>query len=1007
MKAVGSKKEVWNNRAEKTKNGLTKDCLQLNDKGNVVQKKIKACKPPKKQEGIEPKPRKPNQWLIHLKKFRSENPSMPYKVAMQKAKETYNKGGVRGSVRDDTTEPPETLERKETKPQTATEGDLKPAPKRKAPSRPKAEPKPTPKAEPKPKTKPTPNAEPKYKPKEPSKEDRIKAIVEEWDTPIITTLLYQMDKRTYDAIQGKIKEKLKKKQSVYVNLMMAFTKDYNDKVYEKYGFKGLMEGLVEIITDIYSETTDDDMPDDFIQNPILEGKTDKIPKGSLSRRTMEKIQKGIKKKTEEARKATPEAEPKEYKMWAEVKDKSGLNAPFDEYFTRVRDIKFKQKKTPYGLEFIFKDIDDLELALDATLFYPRLKDDKIFKWSYSSYPWHTEPKSPPKEEPEEKKEKSDSGVYGLDETPEVKKLFSLFKDNYDIDWFVKWSDRKCNENYRKYGACDLTAMEILPMVYLNIKDLKLDNENVVEMDELYPALVLMTNYLLSKTKHNYTPFNSLYYYSGDFRNLPKDILDDISSQYNLKARDLSKWSQMSPSEQKKLIEKYHAEPMQVIQNKDKYIKNPMYEKHGVPHISENKQVVINEKTIKHIESLGVPEKYKEQYEKLKMYNKVSNEPLYIKAKGGETQPKPEPKVEPKEKKEIYAFETDGVYFIKTETDTYYYKVNYVKLKYGKNNKYEGKIIGIVPVRINKKDPIDNFESYAGLEASGDIWEQYIIIDEGLKYDILKKLEAKNEYTGKIEEPTHKPSPKEQSKTKEAPKPEEKKGGKPSEEEPEEKSDGVLTSDEEEFRQKKMKQLDEKIIELDADNSFYTIQRKKLKSKTKLNKKEYIEAFRKLTGTGMRNISSAKIGDIKEFIFKQKKPNGDPITDKDLIDALFMKTADSLDDSIKQNIESIKTMEERLQNYKNLTAKGIQEIKEGYEALQNLRSIKPKSKTYAREELGQLVGKPISRFGVYTDSDLKIATGRGLNIQHVALDRHMQVLQGRHEQHTNSGQYYAM
>ncbi len=38
---------------------------------------------------MEKKERKPNPWLIHVKKVKDENPDMKYSEVLKKAKETY------------------------------------------------------------------------------------------------------------------------------------------------------------------------------------------------------------------------------------------------------------------------------------------------------------------------------------------------------------------------------------------------------------------------------------------------------------------------------------------------------------------------------------------------------------------------------------------------------------------------------------------------------------------------------------------------------------------------------------------------------------------------------------------------------------------------------------------------------------------------------------------------------------------------------------------------------
>ena len=44
--------------------------------------------------GAVKKEKKPNAWLIHVKKHRADNPDMSYKQCLQQAKLTYKKGGA-------------------------------------------------------------------------------------------------------------------------------------------------------------------------------------------------------------------------------------------------------------------------------------------------------------------------------------------------------------------------------------------------------------------------------------------------------------------------------------------------------------------------------------------------------------------------------------------------------------------------------------------------------------------------------------------------------------------------------------------------------------------------------------------------------------------------------------------------------------------------------------------------------------------------------------------------
>jgi hypothetical protein len=81
--------------------------------------------------------KKPNPWIVHLKKVRSENPDLSFKQAIIKAKQTYKKpSGTTGKVSDAKTEPVQELTRGETK-KAKVSKIKKEAPKRKAPKAPK------------------------------------------------------------------------------------------------------------------------------------------------------------------------------------------------------------------------------------------------------------------------------------------------------------------------------------------------------------------------------------------------------------------------------------------------------------------------------------------------------------------------------------------------------------------------------------------------------------------------------------------------------------------------------------------------------------------------------------------------------------------------------------------------------------------------------------------------------------------------------------------------------
>ena len=43
--------------------------------------------------------KKPNPWIIHLKKYRQDNPGLSFKQAIVQAKKTYKTSGIEGSVK--------------------------------------------------------------------------------------------------------------------------------------------------------------------------------------------------------------------------------------------------------------------------------------------------------------------------------------------------------------------------------------------------------------------------------------------------------------------------------------------------------------------------------------------------------------------------------------------------------------------------------------------------------------------------------------------------------------------------------------------------------------------------------------------------------------------------------------------------------------------------------------------------------------------------------------------
>ena len=94
--------------------------------------KKKEVKIVEKVEVIEPKKevakkeKKPNQWLIHVKKYREEHPDTPYKECLQKAKLTYKKGGA---IKEDTHTMPDGKEMKGSTHEV--EPDVAPVPEKK------------------------------------------------------------------------------------------------------------------------------------------------------------------------------------------------------------------------------------------------------------------------------------------------------------------------------------------------------------------------------------------------------------------------------------------------------------------------------------------------------------------------------------------------------------------------------------------------------------------------------------------------------------------------------------------------------------------------------------------------------------------------------------------------------------------------------------------------------------------------------------------------------------
>ena len=116
---------------------------------------------------------------------------------------------------------------------------------------------------------------------------KTKNIVNEWNDDTLPIILLQNDKKTYDAIEKLILTKLKQKKLLFINLLLAFTKEYNDKVFEKYDKNVLFNGIENIVDYILQYV--DDVPDNFIKNPLRNGEYDKIPKGSMKKRNIEKM----------------------------------------------------------------------------------------------------------------------------------------------------------------------------------------------------------------------------------------------------------------------------------------------------------------------------------------------------------------------------------------------------------------------------------------------------------------------------------------------------------------------------------------------------------------------------------------------------------------------------------------------------------------------------------------------------------------------------------------------
>ena len=178
-------------------------------------------------------------------------------------------------------------------------------------------------------------------------------IINGWNGPI-GIILYQNDRKTYDTIESFIKNHTRQKKPIYGNLLLSFTKKYNNEVVDKYGARVLLEGIEKI-----SNYAGSDFDGYNFQNPLLKGEWDEVRPGSMNMRNRKKLMSLSTKSfhkvatpKQEAKKEVKE-EVKEEAKKQDVKISRKLFSLFENIYQHYSRIKILDKKK---LETLKQDI---------------------------------------------------------------------------------------------------------------------------------------------------------------------------------------------------------------------------------------------------------------------------------------------------------------------------------------------------------------------------------------------------------------------------------------------------------------------------------------------------------------------------------------------------------------------------------------------------------------------------------------------------------------------------
>jgi hypothetical protein len=120
------------------------------------------------------------------------------------------------------------------------------------------------------------------------KKDLRKNIIDGWNTLSLPIALYQFDKPVYDNIEKFIMKKMKQNNPIVDSEFLFFTKDYNDKIIEKYGWSILWDGIDNIIEYVINSIDDNT---DFMKKKYIityrKGNNSPIPANAISTKNRE------------------------------------------------------------------------------------------------------------------------------------------------------------------------------------------------------------------------------------------------------------------------------------------------------------------------------------------------------------------------------------------------------------------------------------------------------------------------------------------------------------------------------------------------------------------------------------------------------------------------------------------------------------------------------------------------------------------------------------------------